>query len=168
MRLSGTEPPVLVIGIGNPLREDDGVGPAAARRLAALLPADLCRVLTPLQLLPELADPMSRDALIVFIDASRGGPAGQIECHELTAADIRFPGDVPRRPLSHHLDPAMLLALTAGLFGRSPRAVLFSVRTNSFGFSTRLTPASADALDELVARAAATIRSSNDAVAGEC
>jgi hydrogenase maturation protease len=159
---------VLVIGIGNPLREDDGVGPAAARRLAALFPADLCGVLTPLQLLPELADPVSRAELVAFIDASRGGPAGQIECHELTATDIGVPGDWPRRPLSHHLDPATLLALTAGLFGRSPRAFLFSMRTNSFGFSTRLTRASADALDELVARAAAAIRSSTEAVAGGC
>nr|MDQ2730551.1 hydrogenase maturation protease [Armatimonadota bacterium] len=66
----------LVIGYGNPLRRDDGLGPMAAQRLAALADPLRVQVLTPYQLSPELAEPISQARFVLFIDASEEGVPG--------------------------------------------------------------------------------------------
>ena len=66
--------PILVIGYGNPLRGDDGVGWRVAEEAAALLPDPPVTVLTVQLLTPELADPISRSDLLILIDAAAEGP----------------------------------------------------------------------------------------------
>lgn len=57
----------LVIGIGNPLRSDDGVGWWLARRAERWLPASQLRAVQ--QLTPELAADVAAAARVLFIDA---------------------------------------------------------------------------------------------------
>ena len=64
---------LLVIGYGNTLRGDDGVGPKVAEAVEALqLPG--VRTLVCQQLSPEHAEPISRARVVVFVDAAVDAP----------------------------------------------------------------------------------------------
>jgi hydrogenase maturation protease len=69
---------LLVIGYGNELRRDDGLGPRLARSIEALAFPNV-RVLTCHQLNPELADPISQAGAVVFIDAAIGRVRVRVE-----------------------------------------------------------------------------------------
>ena len=60
----------LIIGYGNPLRGDDGLGWRAAEQLAEIIPQSEAEVIACHQLTPELAEPISRARLVIFIDMS--------------------------------------------------------------------------------------------------
>jgi len=127
----------VVFALGNPARGDDGAGPAAVEGL------DLgaARVVVTHQLLPEHADLLAGAALAVFVDAREGGPAGSIREEDVA------PGG--RAPLSHHLSPNHLLALSLALHGRAPRGVTLSVAGADFAHADGLSRAVKDALPEL-------------------
>ena len=134
---------VLVIGWGNVLRRDDGLGWHAAERLARdprLAPAT---VLQRHQLTPELALDISRASFVVFVDASRG-PAATL------AVDRVTPAAVAAIPWSHHVDPAILLALARDLYGRAPDAVAVSVGVASVAMGRRLSHVLQRMLPEVV------------------
>ena len=59
----------LVIGYGNTLRGDDGVGQKVAEVIASLGLSGI-RALSCHQLTPELADPISEVRMVVFVDAT--------------------------------------------------------------------------------------------------
>jgi hydrogenase maturation protease len=65
-------PPILVIGVGNPSRGDDALGPLAAARLAELELLNVT-VLTDFQLAPEHALDIIERELVVFVDATVEG-----------------------------------------------------------------------------------------------
>ena len=112
----------MIIGYGNPLRGDDGVAWRVVEALAAELPPD--EALTVHQLTPELAEPISRARLVVFVDAAVGDPPGQVRCFPLAPA--------PGHPGSHETTPAGLLALAVELFGRCPPAYMVTITSGSF------------------------------------
>src|SRR5690242_12833541 len=99
---------VLVIGYGNPLRGDDGVGWHAAEALAKSLqdeervPAERVMVLACHQLTLELAEPLSRVERVIFIDACDGPPPGSVDRQPIgSVLESQGAGG----PLfSHHLD----------------------------------------------------------------
>lgn len=145
---------VLVIGYGNPLRSDDGLGwrVAEAVRKDADLPG--LEVITYQQLSPELAEVISRAAFVVFVDASQASPAVP---GTLVETDLQPECHSPQC-FSHELTPSTLLACAAELFGSSPRARLFSVAGADFGMGERLSPAVEARLPELVRRIQACIK----------
>lgn len=118
----------LVIALGNPLREDDGVGWAVAN---ALEPAGDLRVVVVQQLTPEMAEDVSRADRVVFVDARQGGPAGELRAVGLEPA-------VAEHGLSHVLDPATLLHYAEVLYGRAPKAWLVSIAGEHFGLGDSL------------------------------
>ena len=69
---------VLIVGYGNPLRSDDGVGWHAAETLAADPRLEGAHVLTVHQLPPELAVELGEATLAVLVDARMGEPPGSI------------------------------------------------------------------------------------------
>ncbi len=138
---------VLILGYGNPLRADDGLGWHAAKRLAPTLAGSDVEIITRHQLTPDLAEPVSRAERVIFIDAQAGGPPGELAIREvapLTNAPVL---------LSHSLDPAALLALARQLYGTSPQAFVLSVASQSFGYSQELSPEVQSSLPELLRRA---------------
>jgi hydrogenase maturation protease len=145
-------PRTLILGYGNPLRGDDGLGWYAAERLAAILHEREVQTIALHQLTPDLAEPISRTGLVIFIDAEQGEPAGRVFCRRIS----------PEGPLagsfSHHLTPPALLAWTRGLYGYSPAALLFTVSGRSFDCSEELSPPVAAALPELVERVVSLAR----------
>ena len=130
----------LVIGFGNPLRGDDGAGPSVARAANPVRP-DVA-VLTPHQLLPELAPDVAAADVVVFIDAASDVPAGEVRCR---AVD---PSAVPR--LDHILSPAALVGLGLAAFGHAPHAWLVEIGAESFEFGSGLTPLVANAVPRAV------------------
>ena len=122
---------LLVIGYGNTLRQDDGVGVRVAEALMTLeLPG--VTTLTCHQLLPELAELVSQAAGVVFVDAS-APPIAETELRPIQP-------DKTGRILAHVADPPSLLALSTQLFGRAPPAWSLGIPVSDFGFGEHLSP----------------------------
>lgn len=112
----------LVIGLGNPLRRDDGVGYRAALELEQQgLPA-----LAVCQLLPELADRLAQTSQVLFLDADLSLRPGTIYLRRLAQPEAGV--------LSHGLSPAGLLQLSLALYGHAPAAYLLSMGISDLGY----------------------------------
>ena len=135
---------VLIVGYGNPLRSDDGIGWHAARLLATDPRLDGARVLAHHQLTPELAADVSRASLVVLVDAAAEGDPGSVA--------VRRIGSPPPTPItwSHHLTPETLAGLADALYGAVPPIVLVSVAAESFADGDSLSSALQQALPEVV------------------
>ena len=70
-------PRVLIVAYGNPLRSDDGVGWVVAEELRRRLASPEVEVLQLQQLLPEVAESLSRADTVIFVDASCDGEPGE-------------------------------------------------------------------------------------------
>ena len=145
-------PHTLIIGYGNPLRGDDGIGPRAAKLLAnrggatlPLLPEGV-QVLVCHQLTIELAPQIAEADRLILIDARATGEPGSIEQSILTPT-------IPHRSsLTHHIDAQGLLAAAEMLYGHAPETLLFTVSGGSFDCGEALSPAVETALPDLLAR----------------
>lgn len=142
--------PVLVVGVGNPLMTDDGVGLAALDRLRAeqgLGPGVelVDGGLWVLSLLPQVED-ASGLLLLDAIDAGRPpGTVIELEGHEIP----RFLGT---RLSPHQMGVRDLLALCA-LRGTLPeRTAAFGIQPAAVELGTTLSPEAEGSLGELVAR----------------
>jgi hydrogenase maturation protease len=136
--------PALIVGYGNPLRGDDGFGWHAAQRLAAVFREGVVHTIACHQLTPELAEPVSRAALAIFIDAAQQGPPGLLVCRRISP-EPALPG-----ALSHYLTPPMLLACAEAFYKSCPRAFLLSVSGAFFGYGEQLSSIVQAALPEAV------------------
>jgi len=145
-------PRVLVIGYGNPVRGDDGLGAYVVERLATEAPQDNVEFLTLHQLTPELAERLSQVDLAVFIDARYDGEPGVLCCEALE------PLPTPAGAFVHYLDPSRLLSWSKALYGACPRGYALSVRGESFGFSQELSPGVMASVPALLDRARDLIR----------
>ena len=134
----------LVIGFGNPLRGDDGVGLTVAEALAGNPPPD-CQVIIRHQLTPELADAIAAVKLVVFVDAAADAAPGAVVIRQIRETSK------PTTGLGHAFDPPGLLALAGRLYGRSPEAFLVGVGADSFTLGESLSEAVIAALPEAIA-----------------
>ncbi len=134
----------LVIGYGNTLRGDDGAGFLAAELLRDRLHDPEIEILGQHQLTPELMEPISRAAHVIFIDAAVSGRAGKVH-------------RIPLRPapacagFTHHATPESLLAGAQSLYGHTPEATLYTIAGQSFETGQELSPSVRRAVNELVA-----------------
>jgi hydrogenase maturation protease len=134
---------MLIIGYGNRLRSDDGVGFRAAELLRERGANSGVEILAVPQLTPELTEPVSRAQQVIFIDAAADGPPGEIRRRTLAPS-------APGARFTHQMTPEALLAGAAALYGASPSGVLYSIAGESFAYGEQLTPAVERALAELV------------------
>lgn len=134
----------LIVGYGNPLREDDGAGQMTVRRLQPRL-GKAATAVTCHQLLPELAEPISQQDLVVFVDVSVHGTPGTVAVREVVAEsyDASF---------THHLTPEGLLVYAHVLYGRSPQAYLVTISGAAFGFEEKVSAAVETAVDDAVSQ----------------
>jgi hydrogenase maturation protease len=121
---------VLVVGYGNPGRQDDGLGPEIVQELEQLklpgltLEADY-------QLSIEHAADLEQSDKVIFVDAAVQGPE-PFEVKRLEAVrNIEF--------TSHALGPEAVLAICRDTYKRVPEALLVAVRGYSFEFAEGLT-----------------------------
>jgi hydrogenase maturation protease len=134
---------LLIIGYGSPLRGDDAVGYLAAEQLRQLPASPDIEILAVHQLTPELADPISRAARVIFIDAAANGAPGAIQERPIAPAQDPAGG-------THHSTPGALLALAKALYGTNPMAVLITVAGLDFGVGEALSAPVQIALEWLV------------------
>ena len=135
---------VVVVGYGNALRTDDGLGWYAADRLASDPRLTGVTVLQRHQLMPELALDISAAALVVLVDASHALPAGTF-----TVTQVERAGNAATT-WSHHLSPPSLVALAHELYGQAPDVFLVTAGVESLEVGDRLSPVVAAVLPAVV------------------
>jgi hydrogenase maturation protease len=145
-------PDAVVIGVGNRLRRDDGVGPAVAAVCAA-------RDMTGVRVITEMADPTdlldawSGAGLAVLVDAVVSGTAapGTVRCWR--------PDDLGHSPAvsSHGMDVAAMIRLGRVLDRLPAEVVLISVEAADTGHGPGLTERVAAAVPVAVEAVASAI-----------
>lgn len=116
-------PAILIIGIGNPSRGDDALGPLLIERLEALNLPNV-ELLTDFQLQVEFALDLQNRQQVIFIDASLNAelpfeftPVQAVEDHSYS---------------SHALSPGAVLHAYRKLYGEPPPAFVLAIRGESF------------------------------------
>lgn len=140
---------VLLIGIGNELRGDDGAGRRVADQVEALgLPGVSVRSVQ--QLVPELVEELAGPALVLFVDADplarqvtvQPVPGPQVLGPDLGPPPVGASAPAPaREPVSHHATPAGLFRLARLLGTEPPRGYVIHVPAPELGLGLRLSPA---------------------------
>jgi hydrogenase maturation protease len=119
----------LILGYGNPLRSDDGVGWKAAAALERELSSTDLLVVASQQLTPEMAETITRCSRVLFLDAAHGGSPGEIRMEAVRRDPNTKVGDV-----SHQLLPPALLELAYRYFAAEPDATLLTLTGENFEF----------------------------------
>jgi hydrogenase maturation protease len=130
---------ILVIGMGHPLRRDDGVGLWIAQNLEE---REGVKVLGAQVLSPELLPQILAADLVIFVDARKS--AGPVRWEPVK------PGPCP--PLSHAITPQGLISWAAQLFGTAPEAWLVTVPARDFSLGEGLSPRTRLAAEALLRR----------------
>jgi hydrogenase maturation protease len=131
----------LVIGYGNTLRGDDGVGPRVADAVEALhLPG--VDTLACQQLSPEHALPISLAQTVIFVDAAVDAPK-EVQLRRLEPKDTS-------QLMAHAADPRTMLALSRDVFGHVPQAWWLTIPAVKLDFSEDLTPEAQRGFEEAV------------------
>ena len=147
-------PRVVVIGVGNPYRRDDGIGPAVAA--AVVGPPGVVVVSCPAEP-TAILDAWEGARLAVLIDAAVGEPAGRVRAGTLDESAA------PEKPVSSHdLSLSQTYELGRAL-GRAPDALVvvtigigmtsgisMTSGIGDAGYGIGLSPAVAAALPEAV------------------
>jgi hydrogenase maturation protease len=121
----------LVVGYGNDLRSDDGVGQRVAEAIATWeIPK--VRSLAIHQLTPELAANLADVDLAIFIDAC-GHSSKEVQV-------IAVEPDPSGTLAAHSADPRSLLALTQAVYDRVPQAWWVLIPGENFELGDRLSP----------------------------
>jgi hydrogenase maturation protease len=118
---------LLVIGYGNSLRCDDGVGPKVAEAVEALHLPEV-RTLVCQQLSPEHAELISKVRTVIFVDAAMDAPR-EVQLRKLE------PGETTQL-MAHAADPRTMLALARDVFGQAPEGWWLTIPAVKLGFGT--------------------------------
>jgi hydrogenase maturation protease len=105
---------ILVIGYGNPLRSDDGVGQEIAKQVAAWKLPNV-EAIAVHQLTPELVEPLARVESAIFVDVYPVTVYQDIQIRLLEASKSGITS-------GHWCEPQVLLAMTQALYGYHPRS----------------------------------------------
>ncbi|MFB7507917.1 hydrogenase maturation protease [Streptomyces broussonetiae] len=150
---------VVVIGLGNPLRGDDGVGPAAVEALRGRVPDDT-------ELVVSDGDPARMLELwrgvdtVVVVEALRARPGRPGELHTLTAAELA--GHAPATASTHAFGLGACVALAEALDQLPRRLVVHAVEVADVELGAGLSEAVRSALPELTDRVAASVRQARE------
>lgn len=117
-------PTTLILGWGNPGRQDDGLGPAFIEAVSQLAPPGVT-LDSDYQLTVENAVEAARHERVVFVDADRRGP-GPFRMRRLRA------GAQVSSFSTHSVAPGAVLSLCRHLFQAEPEAWLLGIRGYEF------------------------------------
>jgi hydrogenase maturation protease len=140
---------ILVIGYGNTLRTDDGVGPHVASAVASW-ESPRVQSIAVHQLTPELAESLASAELAVFVDARYAAGDSVVEVRALEPSNSWG-------ILGHASDAGALLAAAKSIYGRSPRGWLVTVPAADLSFGEGLSPTAGRGAEAALARIAALI-----------
>jgi hydrogenase maturation protease len=147
----------LVIGYGNSLRGDDGVGPLVAEQVAAWNLPDV-RSLSVHQLTPELAAEIAQVEQVFFIDAKvvkstqsppdLGDLGGECKAVQPSLAPTirRLTSTPSSMTLDHTWSPSALLHLAQTLYHATPIAYQILIPSIQFDYGESLSAIAKDGL----------------------
>ena len=141
--------PTLVIGLGNPFRSDDGVGPVIARQLRAMeMPGVAVREESGEG--ASLIEAWKNAVQAILIDAVESGAApGTI--HRLDATSTPVPSRFFHYS-THAFSVAEAVELARTLGRLPPRLIVYGIEGRDFSAGERLSPEVAASVDELLRR----------------
>ena len=146
----------LLIGYGNPDREDDGVAWHILRAISLKLGLDAPQSYEDefpeskqidfafyLQLTPEMAEDISEYEYVCFIDAHTGSIPEVVRL-------IDVESEFQHSPFTHHLTPQSLLSMCETLYKKKPDAALLSVLGHRFLFTRQLSEETTELVPQAV------------------
>jgi hydrogenase maturation protease len=140
---------VLVAGVGNPDRGDDGVGPTVARRLRGRVPSGV-RILERSGDALALIEDWNGIPYVIVIDAMVSiSEPGWVHRFDLTKTPLPF-GFAPRS--THMFGIAETIELARSLGRLPPQLVAYLVEGEQFDTGTPLSPVVAGAVTEAAER----------------
>ena len=140
--------PVVVIGVGNEFRRDDGAGPAVVGRLRDLGPSGVELVITDGEP-TRLIEAWTGAALAVVVDAVRASPPHPGRAHRFV---VDRPGvGAGRAASSHGFGFDDTIALAVALDRMPGRLIVHAIEAADLTQGTGLTPAVAAAVDTVAA-----------------
>ncbi len=152
--MAGTGGPVVVIGVGNEFRRDDGAGPAVVSKLRDVVPPDVRLVITDGEPV-RLMEAWTGAALAVVVDAVRADPPRPGKTYRFL---VDRPQTGTRRAASSHglgLDDAISLALA---LDRMPgQLIVHAIEAGDLTQGPGLSPSVALAVDSVVSAVIADI-----------
>lgn len=140
---------VLILGYGNPGRQDDGLGPAAVSEIESIGLPNLT-AFDNYQLNIEDAIDVANHDIVWFIDAAKTGPSPYSVRVVSPSPTIEF--------TSHVMRPEAILAIARQCCDGSPQAFLLAIRGYEFEFTEALTPGAKENLEAAMAMLADRIR----------
>jgi len=150
---------VVVIGVGNPFRRDDGAGPAVIEALRARVADDTLLIDSEGEPGRMLGLWGAQDAVVV-VEVVHAHPGRPGRLHTLTAEHVAR--CAARSASTHALGLGETFALAAAL-DRMPREVtVHAVEGADFGLGRGFSAAVADALPELIRRVATAVDDAHD------
>lgn len=147
---------LLILGYGNPDREDDGVAWHILRTITLKLGLTapdsyedefpehpLIDFVFHLQLTPEMAEDIHAYPYVCFVDAHTGNIPEPVRLIEVES-------EFQNSPFTHHLTPQSLMSMCETLYGNKPEAALLSVLGYRFLFTRQLSEETAALVPQAV------------------
>jgi hydrogenase maturation protease len=123
---------ICIIGYGNPMRRDDGIGAFVAERLRSA--ADRrTRILAFHQLDPLALDEVQEADVLILVDATIEDLDNGIRWNKVRSRKPQF------SHTTHHMKPSGFVALLEWLYHRTPETWVVSVKGEDFGHGAGLT-----------------------------
>ncbi len=147
----------LLIGYGNPDRQDDGLAWHILFQLAGRIdrPVNFDTgisfidhqqspdFLFSLQITPEMIDIIKDYERVCFVDAHTGNIPEEVRLALLRS-------EFQKSPFTHHMTPETCLSLHENIYHRLPEAILVSVRGYEFQFIQGLSPSTEKLVDSAI------------------
>jgi hydrogenase maturation protease len=132
---------VLIVGIGNPIRQDDDLGPHCIRQLEEKLSVNN-KELVDLMIVHQLdvlhCNVFAEYQMVIFIDAD-----ARLENNSVIVEEIS-PEPQQKQFTSHIGSIADIMALTGNMFGITPKTYLIAIKGASFEIGEGLSPVALD------------------------
>ena len=153
--MTAAQPSIVIIGVGNEYRSDDGAGIAVARRLRALFPAGVT-ILEESGEGAALIEAWQGAAWVMLVDAVRSG-ASPGTIHRLDARAAPMPTGFFHYS-THAFSVAEAVELARSLDQLPPHLIVYGIEGANFAAGVELSPAVEQAVEAVVERIAQEVR----------
>lgn len=144
----------LVIGYGNDLRSDDGIGPRVAAEVEAWSMPNV-KSLAVHQLTPEIADTIKDVYGVIFVDACQLPDVQEVQVLTIEAEETG-------KSMTHNVDPRSLLALSQTLYNSHPHAWCINVPAINFEMGETLSPVAEQGVSQALEKIKFILRQQTD------